>query len=126
MAGASGARKRATGRGGWLGTLDRSIEHLVIAYCEDYDRRERALTAPETDDDTRDLYRHLNRAIDDALDTSLSSLAPDARVAMRQDIACRRGATYSPLYTLSPATYKRYKRRAKLHIARGLGLLPEA
>ncbi len=45
---------------------------------------------------------------------------------MRQDIACRRGATYSPLYTLSPATYKRYKKRAKLRIARGLGLLPEA
>ena len=69
---------------------------------------------------------NLNRTIDEALNTSLSALEPDARVAMRQDIACRRGATYSPLYTLSPATYKRYKKRAKLRIARGLGLLPEA
>lgn len=63
--------------------------------------------------------------IDDALSDALTSLDPPARVAMRQDIACRRGATYSPLYTLSPATYKRYKQRAKYRIARGLGLLPE-
>lgn len=99
------------------------MEHLVIAYCEDYERRARALTLATTDRETRDFYSHLNGVIDTALDASLPKLDPKARVAMRRDIACRRGATYSPLYTLSPATYKRYKRQAKYCIARDLGLL---
>lgn len=104
--------------------IERSVEHIVIAYCEDYERRERLLAAAETDMQTKELYQHLNRTIDAALDTSLPDLPEDARIAMRQDIACRRGATYSPLYTLSPATYKRHKHRAKYQIAQALGLLP--
>lgn len=96
----------------------------MIAYCEDYDRRQKVLTRHEADEDTRQFYSYLNRTIDCALADSLSNLDQTSRVAMRQDIACRRGATYSPLYTLSPATYKRYKQRAKYSIARGLGLIP--
>ena len=99
------------------------MEHIVIAYCEDYERRQRGLTSRGADDDTRNFYYYLNGTIDAALDDSLPALDRPARVAMRQDIACRRGATYSPLYELSPATYKRYKRRAKYTIARNLGLL---
>jgi hypothetical protein len=104
--------------------LERSIEHIVIAYCEDYERREKVLAERGADEETRDFYSYLNDTIDAALDTSLSTLDRPGRVAMRQDIACRRGATYSPLYELSPATYKRYKRRAKYSIARDLGLIP--
>ncbi len=103
--------------------LSRSVEHIVIAYCEDYDRRARLLSRREGDEDTRAFYDHLNRMIDTSLESSLPTLDPHGRVAMREDIACRRGATYSPLYTLSPATYKRYKRRAKYTIARNLGLI---
>ncbi len=95
----------------------------MIAYCEDYDRRQRVLTTASSDEETRAFYAHLNRVIDVSLESSLTELDAPARVAMRQDIACRRGATYSPLYELSPATYKRYKRRAKYTIARNLGLV---
>ncbi len=97
---------------------------MVIALCEDYDRRERVLSGNKADEETRAFYAHLNRVIDTSLDLSLEKLDPPARVAMREDIACRRGATYSPLYELSPATYKRYKRRAKYTIAVNLGLIP--
>lgn len=79
-----------------------------------------------SDEDTRCFYTYLNSTIDHSLDTSLSSLDYAARVAMREDIACRRGATYTPLYELSPATYKRYKQRAKYTIARNLGLIPSS
>lgn len=79
---------------------------------------------PASPSDARDYYAYINTEIDTALTHALSSLTQSERVAMRQDIACRRGATYSPLYQLSPATYKRYKRRAKFAIARSLGLLP--
>jgi hypothetical protein len=81
---------------------------------------------PTEDRETRSFYTYLNSTIDHSLDTSLSSLDHRARVAMRQDIACRRGATYTPLYELSPATYKRYKQRAKYTIARNLGLIPSS
>ncbi len=79
-----------------------------------------------TDAETRCFYSHLNATIDRSLDSSLSNLDPPSRIAMRQDIACRRGATYTPLYQLSPATYKRYKQRAKYTIARNLGLIPSS
>lgn len=82
------------------------------------------LLARSADAETMDFYSYLNSTIDAALDGALSNLDRSSRVAMRQDIAQRRGATYSPLYALSPATYKRYKRRAKYTIARDLGLLP--
>jgi hypothetical protein len=98
---------------------------MVIAYCEDYERRERVLKAHQADPDTMTFYSYLNSTIDAALDGALSNLDRQSRIAMRQDIAQRRGATYSPLYALSPATYKRYKRRAKYVIARDLGLLPK-
>ena len=111
--------------GGWLGSLERSVEHIVIAYCEDYERREKVLLDRRADPDTISFYSYLNSTIDAALDGALSNLDRTSRVAMRQDIAQRRGATYSPLYALSPATYKRYKRRAKYRIARDLGLLPK-
>ena len=81
---------------------------------------------PDTDLETRRFYAYLNHTIDHSLDTSLSTLDFSARVAMRQDIACRRGATYTPLYELSPATYKRYKQRVKYTIARNLGLIPSS
>ena len=97
---------------------------MVIAYCEDYERRERVVANPAAPPEARDYYAYINTTIDTALNLSLPALEPSERVAMRQDIACRRGATYSPLYQLSPATYKRYKRRAKYTIARDLGLLP--
>ncbi len=96
----------------------------MIAYCEDYDRRQRMLTHGACDEETHAFYTHLNHTIDISLDLSLEKLDAASRVAMRQDIACRRGATYSPLYALSPSTYKRYKRRAKYTIARNLGLIP--
>ena len=95
---------------------------MVIALCEDYDRRQKEILKTQ-DPDAKELYAYLNQTIDSALDASLSSLDRASRVAMREDIACRRGATYSPLYSLSPATYKRYKRRAKYTIARDLGLI---
>ncbi len=81
---------------------------------------------PIQDPETRLFYIFLNTTIDHSLDTSLSALDHKSRVAMRQDIACRRGATYTPLYELSPATYKRYKQRAKYTIARNLGLIPSS
>lgn len=96
----------------------------MIAYCEDYERRQRVLSNPKAPPEAREYYAYINTTIDAALTHSLPSLEPTERVAMREDIACRRGATYSPLYQLSPATYKRYKRRAKYVIARDLGLLP--
>ncbi len=96
----------------------------MIAYCEDYERREKILASRGSDEDTRAFYTHLNRVIDASLEVSLEGLDAPSRIAMRQDIACRRGATYSPLWQLSPATYKRYKRRAKYTIACNLGLLP--
>ncbi len=95
---------------------------MVIALCEDYERRQKEILR-SSDPEAKELYAYLNQTIDDALNASLPALDRASRVAMREDIACRRGATYSPLYSLSPATYKRYKRRAKYTIARNLGLV---
>ena len=103
--------------------ISREVERLVAAACEDYPLREREIERGRADAATLTEYRLLNRDIDDALREALPALNEASRRSMREDIAIRRGALYTPLYTLSPATYKRYKAKAKYCIAKRLGFL---
>lgn len=97
--------------------LEPTLDRVIVALCGDYTRRSKCKDDPENGDFLADL----NAAIDGAIAAEMPSYDERAREAMREDIGTRRGATYTPLYDMSPATYKRLKRRIKARIALALG-----
>lgn len=93
---------------------------MIVALVGDYDRRCKYIQAHRGA--IAEVYAELNAAIDRALSESMAGYDSAAVVAMREDIGTRRGATYTPLYSMSPAKYKRLKRSVKERIARAMGL----
>ena len=114
------ARKEPREQDGGGVALEPSLDRLVVALVGDYERRRIYIQAHR--DDVAAAYAETNAVIDRALAESMAGFDDDAVAAMREDIGTRRGATYTPLYSMSPATYKRLKRSAKERLACALGL----
>lgn len=95
------------------------VSRAVSSLCNDYERREKALSESTLCPELRESYEALNDAIDRALETTCEE---GIRVMMRRDIGLCRGHRMSPIYFISEKTYKRRKNQAKAEIARRLGL----
>ena len=92
--------------------LPLETERAVRALCAGYHRRKhRTPQLPEE--------REINRLIDDALEESCEAGLCET---MRQDIAERRGAKYTPAVFVGESGYKERKAEAKRAIARRFGL----
>lgn len=101
-------------------SLPDGVRRLVIALCDDYDRRESELRRGAASPEVLARCEQLNRGIDAAVGRVCEA---SIRTQMRRDIGERRGARRSPLYFLSEGTYKRRKRDSQYEIARELHLL---
>ena len=105
-------------------TLDQliptGVDRAVRGFCEDYDRRRRAIEEAALPPETLGHYMILNAKIDRAIASCCDESFCEE---MREDIATQKGHRTSRLGFLSPVTYKIRKRESKLAIARALHLL---
>ncbi len=101
-------------------TLPLDVSRIVVSLCNDYDRRKRELFRARLPAPILHQYAFLNATIDKAL----SEVCEEGiRDDMRRDIGLGRGHRMSPIYCLSPKTFKRRKRDTKRRIAELLFLV---
>ena len=96
------------------------VDRAIRGFCEDYDRRRRAIEEGVLPPETLGHYIILNAKIDRAIASCCDESFCEE---MREDIAAQLGHRTSPLIFLSPVTYKLRKRETKLAIAKALHLL---
>ena len=101
--------------------LPLDVERTIADLCLGYKRRRNALLDVERlCPATAAEFMRVNNAIDAALNEECED---GIRQTMLEDLAVRRGHRTSPLYAISPNTYKARKMRTKYNIARRLSLI---
>ena len=101
--------------------LPQTTYWLVVAICADYDRRAAALRKNELAQDTAAKFRHLNEAVDSALECIEDA---EWRTYLMQDIIHKRGYAWSQLSPfVAKNTYYKRKRLVAYRIAQSLNLI---
>ncbi len=102
------------------GRIPDEVEKIIIAICNDYPRRKRALDRGEAHGQTKRYFLRLNNAIDEALSEECDEWV---RQDMLTDIAENRGFRKTRSCYLTQRGYYDSKRRVKHALARKLHLL---
>ena len=100
--------------------LSPEVHDAVCFYCRSYHQREYILRETICPPAIRSAYSAINETIREAIGTEYGERMRDIII---EDIARGRGWGYSPAVSMiSEKAYKAYKRRAKILIAKRLGL----
>ena len=105
--------------------IEKCVYDRVVAVVKDYDRMERVLKRSKASAEQRLLFQRTVSAIDNALIAVCADEAPEAREALRRDIAERAGyeRSIAKKYYLSRKIFETRKRECVYMIAVMLGIL---
>ena len=99
--------------------LPLGVERIVVAMCDDFERRERAISEGAVSHRTDMEYRYLNFKIYDA---AAEIVGERDAVTFINEIGRKSGYAQTELFTVSETAYKIRKREVKVNIAKRLHL----
>lgn len=96
-----------------------TLDCLIIAFCRDFETRERAIEDKSCSKRTLMEYEYINRRIRDGA----REVVGDQYKTYVREIGERIGYAYSEVDAISETEYKKRKKETKIHIAKKLHLL---